>query len=57
MSVPRYFRLYPKQQSHFDDKMMSRDNVTCTLQGDIRMMSLFQIQNDVACKRHFDVII
>ena len=36
--------------------MMSRDNVTYTLQGDIRITSLFQSQNDVVCKRHFDVL-
>ena len=52
-------RLWPAsqaaKQSHFDGKLMSLDNVKCTLQGDIKMMSLFQSQNDVLCKRHFDV--
>ena len=41
----------------FDGKMMLLDNVTYTLQGDICMMSFFQSQNDIVCKRNFDAVL
>ena len=43
--------------SHLTAKITSLDNVTHTLQGNIKMMSLFQSQNDVVCISPFDVVV